>query len=153
MWLNPVLHKYSFWRISNKQQFLLSPQCFLLNQIIISPLVHIFDIISLFSGELEEPKFGISGKGLIILPALWQKLVFYTQTNTWTDRAVPVYPRKLSFCSGYNYYAYLNSFLKFWAHFPEKKIKIGCSMHLQKVSILISLRSPHSWNFAFANTV
>ena len=37
---------------------------FLLNQIIVSPLVHIFDIISLFAVELEEPKIGISGKGL-----------------------------------------------------------------------------------------
>ena len=28
------------------------------------PIVHIFDIISLFAGELEEPKIGIWGKGL-----------------------------------------------------------------------------------------
>ena len=38
---------------------------FLLNQIIVSPFVHIFDIISLFAAELEEPKIGISGNGLI----------------------------------------------------------------------------------------
>ena len=31
---------------------------------IISPFVHIFDIISLFAAEFEEPKIGISGKGL-----------------------------------------------------------------------------------------
>ena len=37
---------------------------FLLNQVIVSPIVHIFDIISLFAPELEEPKIGISGKGL-----------------------------------------------------------------------------------------
>ena len=46
------------------EQFLLFPQCFLLNQIIVSPFVHIFDLISLFASELEEPKIGISGKGL-----------------------------------------------------------------------------------------
>ena len=47
-----------------QEQFLLFPQCFLLNQINVSPFVHIFDIISLFAAELEEPKIGISGKGL-----------------------------------------------------------------------------------------
>ena len=49
--------------IAHKEQFLLFPQCFLLNQITVSPFVHIFDIISLFAAELEEPKTGISGKG------------------------------------------------------------------------------------------
>ena len=29
-----------------------------------TPIVHIFDIIFLFAAELEEPKIGISGKGL-----------------------------------------------------------------------------------------
>ena len=33
-------------------------------QITISPFVHIFDIISLFAVELEEPKIWISGKGI-----------------------------------------------------------------------------------------
>ena len=47
-----------------KKQFLLFPQCFQLNQIIVSPFVHIFDIISFFAAELEEPNIGISGKGL-----------------------------------------------------------------------------------------
>ena len=51
--------------IARNEQFLLFPQCLLLNQIIVSPFVHIFDIISLFAAELEEPKLGISGKGLI----------------------------------------------------------------------------------------
>ena len=50
--------------IARNEQFLLFPQCFLLNQIILSPFVHIFDIISLFADEFEEPKVGISGKGL-----------------------------------------------------------------------------------------
>ena len=33
--------------------------CFLLSQIIVSSFVHIFDIISLFATELEEPNIGI----------------------------------------------------------------------------------------------
>ena len=50
--------------IARNEQFPLFPQCFLLNQIIVSPIVHIFDIISLFAAEFEEAKIGISGKGL-----------------------------------------------------------------------------------------
>ena len=45
----------------------LFPQCFLLYQIIVSPFVPISDIVSLFAAELEDPKIGISGKGLIKL--------------------------------------------------------------------------------------
>ena len=33
-------------------------------RVIVSPFAHIFDIISLFAAELEEPKIGISIKGL-----------------------------------------------------------------------------------------
>ena len=50
--------------IASYQQFLLFPQCFLLNQIIVSPFVHIFDIISLFAPKFEEPNTGVSDKGL-----------------------------------------------------------------------------------------
>ena len=46
--------------IARIKQFLLFPQCFLLNQIIVSPFVPIFDIISFFAAELEDPKIGIS---------------------------------------------------------------------------------------------
>ena len=42
--------------IACDEQFLLFPQCFLLNQITVSRFVHIFHIISLFAAELEEPK-------------------------------------------------------------------------------------------------
>ena len=45
--------------IARNEQFLLFPQCFLLHQKIVSPFVNIFDIISLFAAEVEEPKFGI----------------------------------------------------------------------------------------------
>ena len=52
--------------IARNEQFLLSPQCFQLNQETVSPFAHIFDMISLFAVELEEPKIGISGKGLTL---------------------------------------------------------------------------------------
>ena len=42
-------------KIARNEQFLLFPQCFQLNQITVSPLVHIFDVVSLFAVELEEP--------------------------------------------------------------------------------------------------
>ena len=46
-------------KIDCNEQFLLSPQCFLLNQITISTFVHIFYIISLFAAEFKKPKIGI----------------------------------------------------------------------------------------------
>ena len=52
--------------IARNEQFLLFPQCFLFKQKIVSPFVNVFDIISLFAAEFEEPKNGISGKGLNI---------------------------------------------------------------------------------------
>ena len=50
--------------IARNEQFLLYPQRFQLNQISVSPFVQIFDIVSLFGIELEEPKTGISAKVL-----------------------------------------------------------------------------------------
>ena len=50
--------------IARNKQFLFFPQCFLLNQIFVSPFVHNFDILSVFAAELEDPKIAISGKGL-----------------------------------------------------------------------------------------
>ena len=50
--------------IARNEQFLLFPQCFLLNQKIVFPTVHISDIIPLLAAELEKPKIGISGKWL-----------------------------------------------------------------------------------------
>ena len=49
--------------IARNEQFLLFPQCFLLNQITV-PFVHIFDITSFCAAEFEEPENGISGKRL-----------------------------------------------------------------------------------------
>ena len=77
--VNPLFHRYSFWRIKNRQllkniagkgeiarneQFLLVPQCFLLYQISVSPFVHIFDLMSLLLNC--KSKIGISGKGLTL---------------------------------------------------------------------------------------
>ena len=45
--------------IAHNKQFLLFRQCFLLNQKIVPPFVNIYDIISLFAGELEEPKISM----------------------------------------------------------------------------------------------
>ena len=45
--------------IAHTEQFLLFPQCFLFSPIILSLIVYIFDIISLFAAESEEPKIGI----------------------------------------------------------------------------------------------
>ena len=73
-------------------QFLLFSQCFLLEQIIVSLLVLIFTIISLFAAKLEEPKIGISGKGLI-LPAF--NLLSANALNL-------IQSRKLSFGKGLN---------------------------------------------------
>ena len=50
--------------IAQNEQFLLFPQCFLLNQIIVLPFVQICDIISLFAVEFGEPKIGLWVKGL-----------------------------------------------------------------------------------------
>ena len=37
--------------IARNEQFLLFPQCFLLNQVIVSPFVHNSDIVSLIAAE------------------------------------------------------------------------------------------------------
>ena len=50
--------------IALNEQFLLFPQCFLLNQVIVFPFFNIFDIMSLFTAELEECKIGIKDKVL-----------------------------------------------------------------------------------------
>ena len=45
--------------IARDEQFLVFPQGFLLNQIIVSLFVSFFNIISLFAVELKEPKIGV----------------------------------------------------------------------------------------------
>ena len=50
--------------IARNKQVLPFPHGFLLNQVIVSPFVHIFYIISLFAAEFKETEIGIWGKGL-----------------------------------------------------------------------------------------
>ena len=45
--------------IARNEQFLLFPQCFLLNQKTVSPFLNIYDIVCLFTAELEDPKIGM----------------------------------------------------------------------------------------------
>ena len=66
--------------IAHDEQYLLFPQCFQLNQITVFPFVYIFDIISLFAVEFEEPKSGISGKGLTINMLGYNTEFFWTST-------------------------------------------------------------------------
>ena len=60
----------SFWkqcgkrRNCSKEQYLLLPQCFLINQKIVSLFVNIFDIEFLFAAEMVEPKIDMWGKEL-----------------------------------------------------------------------------------------
>ena len=48
------------------RHFLLFPQCFLFNQITVSPFVHIFDLVSLFAAVFEEAEIRISGNRLTL---------------------------------------------------------------------------------------
>ena len=50
--------------IAHNQQFLLFPQCLLLNQKIVSSFLNIYGITSSFAAELKELKIGIRGKVL-----------------------------------------------------------------------------------------
>ena len=45
--------------IARNEQFLLFPPCFLPDQIIVSPFVNFYDIISFFAADLGEPKLGM----------------------------------------------------------------------------------------------
>ena len=60
--------------IARNEQFLLFPQCFLFSQKIISLFVNIFDIISFFAIEVEEPKISISGIGLHGEPIIQEQI-------------------------------------------------------------------------------
>ena len=79
--VNPWLHRYSFWRIENrwllkilweKKKLLVTSNFFFSHNFstqsdnCIPICVHIFDILSLFATESEEPKISIWGKGLTL---------------------------------------------------------------------------------------
>ena len=62
--------------IAHFEQFLLFPQCFLLNQIIASPFFHVFEIISLFAAEWKEPKnWHMKVPSSIIMPSITRQRV------------------------------------------------------------------------------
>ena len=74
--------------IARNEQFLLFPQCFLLNQMMVSTFVHIFEIISLFAVELEEQKIGISDMELnsVMYGVRSMLEVYFTSTVTFVDK-------------------------------------------------------------------
>ena len=57
--------------IACNKQFPLFPQCFLLNQIIVSLFLYIFDVISSLASECEEPKIGKLGTILTTKVISW----------------------------------------------------------------------------------
>ena len=73
---NPLLLRYSFWHINNRQllktlrekgKLVVTSNFFFSHNVLnstVSPFVHFFDNESLFAAEMEEPKIGISGEGL-----------------------------------------------------------------------------------------
>ena len=82
--------------IAWNEQFLLFPQCILLNHIIVSPVVHIFDIIVSLAAELEGPKIGISGKGLTLS---YHKISVWSKLKALADDKINV-TEKLKFVLG-----------------------------------------------------
>ena len=89
--INPLLHRYSFWRINNRQllkklwkkkKLLITSKSpfstIFFTQIIVSPFVHTFDITSLFAAGLEEPKIGMWGKGLRWIIAVFFPIILET---------------------------------------------------------------------------
>ena len=70
--------------IACNKQNLLFPRCFLLNQMIVPPFVHIFDTKTSFAAESEEPNIGLSGKGLKVRILLFRaKMLFLVCLTTW----------------------------------------------------------------------
>ena len=67
--------------MARNKQFLLFPECFLLNQKMVSPFVCFFDIISLFAAVLKEHEIGISGKGLKHMSILIHRQKIVSKAN------------------------------------------------------------------------
>ena len=58
--LNPLLHRYSFkWISKTAFEKIVGKKEIARNQKIVSPFVNIYDIISLFAAEFEEPKISM----------------------------------------------------------------------------------------------
>ena len=95
--------------IACNKQFLLFPQCFLLNQIIVSPFVLIFDIISLFAAELEDPTtdnpfpnkpWFLRVCSARLLKTLWEKEKLLVKSNFSFSHSV-FYSFRRTFCHFY----------------------------------------------------
>ena len=71
--------------IAGYEQFLIFPQCFQLNKMIVSSFVRSFDTTSLFAAELEEPKISILGKGLVSEGVIIQLNVYAITTKSKKD--------------------------------------------------------------------
>ena len=61
---------------ARNEHFLPSPQCFLLDQKTVSPSINIFDVISLFAAELQEPKIGMPCKGIKNQPKHARSIIY-----------------------------------------------------------------------------
>ena len=73
--------------IARNEQFLLFPQCFLHNQKIVSPCVNFYDI-SFFATELEEPKIGIPGKGLMVFSFTLYQILHWSKFQSIPDNKI-----------------------------------------------------------------
>ena len=69
--------------IARNEQFLRFPQCFLLNQKLVSPFVNIYNITSLFASEVEESKTGIWYKGLVV-----SSLTYFTDDKVFVAQVL-----------------------------------------------------------------
>ena len=121
--------------IARNKQFLLFPQCFQLNQITVSPFIHIFDIISLFDDESKEPKIGISGKGL---SALHKHIRMLSSTMNWDTSSEhfwsQIHRQQQSSCQIFNE----NSKWRKWHNFVKKTLVVTCVYSVQgQISALV----------------
>ena len=84
--------------IAQNEQFPPFPQCFLLNQKIVSPFVNIFDTIFLFADELEEPKIGMRHKGLSTIQILVEHYTKQVFTLSWIHEIYIYFVQQLTDC-------------------------------------------------------
>ena len=102
--------------IARNKQFLLFPQCFLLNQKIEFLFVNIFDIISLFTAEMEEPKIGMWGKGLKSL--LTKEEILHTGNSIFSFTLNVLYTLEVIFF-------FFLSLQVLWKFYKELKAKVA----------------------------
>ena len=102
--LKPVTDWYSTWKYNKPWSNLIFHQ---LTKFLILKAFANHTLNMAFFVKPDETR-AVTKCDLIPPPALWQTLVFCTQkdrhtdrrTHGWTDKLIPVYPWKLSFCQG-----------------------------------------------------